>query len=224
MTTSMRELRKERGLTLEKVGQRMGRSHTAVRRWEKGERQPELSEIARLAEIYGVPPAVIFEALLAMTRQAPAPVTTPALKVVPVQGVVQAGVWAEPEMPQEEWESPSLVLPIPELYRQSRVYAVVVRGTSMNLAYPEGTYLVCVSIEDLGEEPADGSHVIVERHDHSGGVEATCKKLVNRPDGTRWLMPESDDPMFSGPIQLTTDETSEVRIVGLVIGNFRPNK
>ena len=184
-------MRQDLGLTLEQVGERLGRSHGAVRLWELGKRQPEVRDMARLAEIYDVPPGVIFDALLEMTREERQPSTAPTPTVVPVQGVVQAGIWSESQSDAlEAWEIPSLVVPIPEMYRFARPYALIVRGESMNLVFPEGTYLVCVSVDDLGAEPPDGAYVIVQRTNTAGEIEATCKRLKLTPEGVSWLMPE----------------------------------
>jgi len=58
-TKTLRQLREERGWTQETLARRLGVGQTAVSAWERGERVPRQRSILRLADLFGVPVAVI---------------------------------------------------------------------------------------------------------------------------------------------------------------------
>lgn len=142
-----------------------------------------------------------------------------------VRGAVQAGLWAEAvEWPPDEWQT--ITLPRPDAHRNH--FGLKVRGPSMNLVYPEGTFLVCVPYLDYGGTLQDGDHVIVERW-QGDSVEATVKELRQAQDGTIWLWPRSDHPEHQSPIALPRngddhpeyDGSSEIRITAIVVADYR---
>ena len=50
----LQELRRARGFSQEELADRLGVSRQAVSKWENGQGKPELDNVVRLAEIYGV--------------------------------------------------------------------------------------------------------------------------------------------------------------------------
>ena len=50
----IRELRKERGLTLKELGAKLGLGEMAISNYETGKRQPSVQTINRLADLFGV--------------------------------------------------------------------------------------------------------------------------------------------------------------------------
>lgn len=50
----IKQLRIERGLTLEQVEKDLGITNSAVSKWERGEREPKLQNVKMLAAYYGV--------------------------------------------------------------------------------------------------------------------------------------------------------------------------
>ena len=50
----LRQLRKEKGITQEALGQYLHYNHTAVANYESGRNEPSLSDLCRLADILGV--------------------------------------------------------------------------------------------------------------------------------------------------------------------------
>lgn len=50
----VRELRKERDMTLKEMGERLGVGEMAVSNYETGRRQPSLETVKRIADIFGV--------------------------------------------------------------------------------------------------------------------------------------------------------------------------
>lgn len=141
---------------------------------------------------------------------------------IPVIGYVQAGLWQE----ARQWEVSDykpIYMPTDERFKGKRIYALEVRGNSMNLLYPSGSCVVCVSAVDYAEvvgEIESGKKVVVERKNPMDGtIEATVKEFVKNEYGT-YLMPHSTDPSFT-PIRTDDGSAGEVKITGVVIGSFR---
>ncbi len=50
----IKELRKERKMTVRELAQKMGVTHPTISNWENGICEPDLKSIAKLADIFGV--------------------------------------------------------------------------------------------------------------------------------------------------------------------------
>lgn len=189
-------------------------------------KKPGRSQSA-LARAMGVDPAIInrmvrglrqikavelplIDAYLRATGEAPfapEPVDT-----VPVVGAVEAGAWREPGL----WDGGEDV-PIMASAANGDLFALRVVGSSMNLRYPEGTYVIARKWEG-GDWPV-GKNVIVQRTDGGGKVETTLKELVMGEDGLE-LWPRSSDPRFQEPVMYKADDAT-VEIIGRVISSYR---
>lgn len=146
---------------------------------------------------------------------------TPAVdrkEVVRITGAVQAGIWQDSVQWQEveQWDVPLIRLnenaPLPD-------FALEVRGTSMNLVYPEGTILYCISYGKGGPSLESGRRVIVHRKREDGLVEATAKEVLIE-NGNMWLCPRSGDPRHQTPIEVGQDGVEEVVVAALVVGSY----
>lgn len=138
-----------------------------------------------------------------------------------VAGHVQAGAFRE----AIEWEQSSwypVDVPVPDRFR-GKAKALEVRGTSMNVDYPEGSIAVWVAMLDF-RVPRHGDDVLVYSYSHNGLIEATLKEFRLDDSGGRWLWPRSHDPLHQAPVDIANpgDEIREIEIVGLVIGSYRP--
>lgn len=143
-------------------------------------------------------------------------------------GEVQAGSWKDAvELPVED----QLVYPIPVGDRPfaDKLFLLRARGDSMNQAdAADGTLLICMDIHDFVGNCRDiepGDRVIAHREDH-GQFEATVKVLELGPDGTRWLVPKSDNPAHQ-PIMLKNPDDwngePEVSVRAVVVGHIALN-
>lgn len=152
-----------------------------------------------------------------------------------VVGAVQAGVFKE-AMEYDAADQYTVSFPVGD-YDNKKVFALEVRGTSMDREYPEGTILYVLPVYELDDDIKSGDHVIVERRRPDGLIEATCKEyVVDAQSGDVWLWPRSDDPLHQQPIHLPIDleaagrvppaytPRDEIAITGVVIGHFTPRK
>jgi transcriptional regulator with XRE-family HTH domain len=58
----MRKWRKDHDLTLDDVGQRLGRTAATVSRWENGTRKPRHNDLQKIEEVLGIPIAEVVNA------------------------------------------------------------------------------------------------------------------------------------------------------------------
>jgi SOS-response transcriptional repressor LexA len=137
----------------------------------------------------------------------------PAARRVPVRGVVQAGAWSEvgvEEAPQD-WT----FFEAPE-YQRAELFALDVRGPSMNRVFPDGSRVICAQPHEAGVR--DGDFVAVRRA-RGGLVETTLKQLV--VEGSEiMLYPRSTDPAHQAPLRLerAPDSQEGPEVIGVVVG------
>jgi SOS-response transcriptional repressor LexA len=142
-----------------------------------------------------------------------------------VIGSVQAGAFKEAlEWPQEERYVTAFAGNLLK-YKNIAKYGLEVKGDSMNMLYPEGSILACISTIQNPIEFKTGQRVIVERRNKEGFHEATVKE-INFVDGNCWLMPKSTNPIHA-PIRLSPngdghEDDQDTKITGLVIGSYQP--
>lgn len=123
-------------------------------------------------------------------------------KTIRILGSVQAGLW----LPVEETfsDTGNAVNVTDDACPGDRGYfALIVEGTSMNLRFPPGTTLLCCPLAEF-PELRDGLYVIVRRTRH-GDAEITVKRFHETEEG-RYLMPETSDPRWSGPVKYDPED------------------
>lgn len=188
-------------------------SQGTVARWERGS-MPEPQRLAQLAELAG-------ETIERFIDSGGGSTIIPLGRALQVKGSVAAGVWREAwEWPEEEWFPyiGGLHVDVPA----DRRFGLKVEGDSMNMVYPHGTILDCVSIHDIGP-PKSGRNVVVIRRRVDGSLEATVKEYVEA-DGRKWLVPRSTNPAFQQPVPVDDGgpDVVETTILALVVGSYRP--
>lgn len=205
----MREVLRKHNLTNTKAAEMMGISQPRLALWLSGKNEPSQENIVKFCEIFNTSPNYLM-----FGEQE--------TDTIPVIGYVQAGLWQE----ARQWEVSDfkpIYMPTDERFKGKRVYALEIRGNSMNLLYPAGSCVVCVSAEDYADvvgEIESGKKVVVERKNPMDmTIEATVKEFVKNEYGT-FLMPHSTDPSFT-PIRTDDGSAGEVKITGVVIGSFR---
>ena len=177
---------------------------------------------ALTAVIHGATPDDLFSGLLTIDNDS--------LSRSYIRGEVQAGAWRErEEWPRSDWKP--ITLPRAAIHKATRSYFLLVRGSSMNQLYPDGTIIECVNLPEYEGTLKSGDKVIVERRDRNGLFETTCKELRLKKD-TAQLWPRSDDPDHQEVITLPwparepetprTDGVEEITLKAVVIRSIRP--
>lgn len=137
-------------------------------------------------------------------------------RMVPIMGSVQAGAWAEVE--SDYPESPEAVPVYLAGFEGASLFALRVRGPSMDKFYPDGTMVVVCPAAEIGVR--EGDHVIVRRA-RNGLCETTIKEVVREKGGIA-LWPRSSDPAFQEPIRLVAarDVDEGPEIIGVVVSSY----
>lgn len=206
----MVQLRKRKGWTQGDLAERVGVEQPTVQRWERGQREPKFEQLFKIAEVLGVDAATL------LSKDA----ITPLGPTLYIKGEVQAGLWRPAiELPEADWITFTGRADVTADPKHR--FGLRVIGNSMDLLYPEGTILECVSL--FGHvEAVPGKRVIVIRKDVHGDCEATVKELIES-EGELWLVPRSSDPSHA-PIRLDGEYPGieETRIAAVVVASVRP--
>lgn len=133
------------------------------------------------------------------------------LKGIPIHGDVAAGAWIEPAVMIDAEDQIDLLMAAPAL--QDDIFALRVRGSSVNKIAADGDYVVCLALDEA--DPND--LVVVERVREQGGLRETTVKRLRTVGNRRLLYPESNDAQWKDPIPYGEDEGEEVRIIGRVL-------
>lgn len=208
-------LRRSLGKSQAEFAEMFNVTQGSVSRWENGA-MPDPAAIARLAEMVG-------EDVRTFLGGAPSDASFVNLgQRLMVRGSVAAGVWRDAyEWPEDEWFPYTGGTHVS--VDANRRFGLRVEGDSMNIIYPHGTVLDCVSIFDA-ETPQSGQRVVVVRKREDDSLEATVKEYVVDADGRQWLVPRSTNPAFQAPIAVDEPQPGivETRIIALVVGSYRP--
>ena len=199
---SIKRARAEKGLTQAELAEKLNVRQATISSWEKGVATPRETAFAALADALEV----------GVEKLRYGSEITTGLRRVKVVGDVMAGNFRTALEYDEEDQSEIWVPNIPP-----RAYALISKGESMNLRYPEGTYLICLPVQEF-ETIKDKAGVIVHRSNAEGMWEATVKEY-RVVDGKKYLWPRSDHPDHQSPIHFENGE--QVEITAIVIGTYR---
>lgn len=165
----IKQLRKERGISLEALGAQMRSDLTAstISKLENRRMALSLDYILDIARVLGVPPvAIVYEGDVSSVR------------VVPVAGSIAAGNW------QEAVEMSGETMVIPSHLQGKNLFALRARGDSMDAIVPDGGFVV---INPDDRELVDGKKYAVM----NGDGETTLKEFCASP---LRLLPCSSNP------------------------------
>lgn len=206
----LQALRKKAGLSTAEAAEATGQSDDTVKSHEKGVRGISRDKALKYARLYGVD----VEYVLGF-QKAPQGVQLSATRGLPVKGSVMAGAFRE-SLEDPDGDQERLPVQYDTAYAEAVQFALRVQGASMNQIYPDGSYVICVRVED--SQPRVGDHVVVQR-EKGGLYEFTLKELQRNPKtGRLYLLPKSDDPKFQAPIELVD---GQIEIVAVVIGSYQ---
>lgn len=209
----LQRLRKQRGFSAAALAKKAGVAASTVRAHESGQNQIHADVAATYAHILEVQPEfILFGAKMFVSAE------NTEVRMVPVLGNVQAGAWHE--IPDEPTVKEYIPFIDPQYRRASNIYALDVRGPSMNLEYPDPSRIVVVDAVEAGVR--EGDHVVVRRRKGSF-VETTLKEVVIGTGGRVELWPRSTDPNFQEPfiIERARDADDGPEIIAVVIGAYK---
>lgn len=203
------------GLNAFQTAKKAGLGGSYVRDILRGKtRSPNVENIAKLAAALDTTPEWFFTDGLeetALKRGA----TVTGLNVV---GKIQAGNWVDRSIIDEDPEHEIIPVARDPRFPKARQYALAVEGDSMNLEYPDGSYVTCVDYWDSGLALKDGFIVHVERR--NGPLVEMTLKAVETIDGEQMLCPRSTN-LKHKPIRLEGDGGTEIVVRGVVTGSYR---
>lgn len=146
------------------------------------------------------------------------------LEGLPLLGNIQAGAWVEAvEAPEGAGVEMVQVVRDPR-FPHARQYALKVVGDSMDLDYPDGSVVTCVSFADSGLALTEGMIVHVERHQAGGQLVETTLKQVQRRNGKIHLVPRSSNPRHRAFAIDGESNDTEVICKGVVLGGWAPRQ
>lgn len=185
----IREAREMRGLSQTALARKCDVSRAAVSQWESDGTTPTGPNLVAIATALAVNARWLAEGK--GPRAADNDPMTPNfeetdLSVGPTRviGEVEAGVFKDTleYVPDDQFD---IYVPVDPRFRRLNRAALKVRGPSMNLVYPEGSFIVVVPVMELGEDwqPRSGMRVVVQRSNAVGQVEATVKEIEIDSEG-----------------------------------------
>jgi SOS-response transcriptional repressor LexA len=143
---------------------------------------------------------------------------------LPVLGAIQAGAWLDIAVIDPDSEPEIMQVPPDKRFPRNIQYVLLVRGNSMDLDWPDGSYVTCVDFAASGLSLREGQTLHVERRE-GHRTEITLKMLhKHRQGGAFWLYPRSSDPKWQ-PIPLDARQgEAEVVVKGVITGGWRPSQ
>lgn len=209
MGQRIKEARKAKGFTLQRVADAFGINRSSVANWERDDTRPDMDKIHTLAKLLGVSGDYLINGI--STPSIPkmeANVSNIKIRMIPVLSWVQAGSWTE-TMSVTKSDAIEWIAADSEIGEAG--FGLIVRGDSMSPYYLEGDRIQVkpdIQMEDLH----DGDLVVAVMNG-----DATFKRLVI--DGKdRYLQALNKD--WAG--RQTIELTEACQIIGLVVGSYRP--
>lgn len=208
------EAMKRKKIGAKPLAKRANLGETAVRDFMKNDHQDiRLLTLKKISSALDMELEDLFSAY-----DGPAPVRLgPQLSI---KGAVAAGQWCEAyEWPEDDWQTFTGRGDVTA--NIAHRFGLKVMGDSMDVIYPEGTIIECVSLFGTAEA-SPGKKVVVIRKRSDLMIEATVKQLVEI-DGELWLTPRSHNPIHQS-FRLGDEQPDiiETRIIAVVVSSVRP--
>lgn len=200
-------------LSRSKASADAGLSSTFIRDIERRGGNPTLSSLKKLAKVLRVDVEFLTQAEEQVSDRQ---IETQEL---PVVGTIEAGQFRDITIFDQEDNFPVINVVADRRFKHAKQYALKVAGDSMNLKYPNGSFVICVDYVESGMALQKGMTVHVT-HTLAGThlVEVTLKEIASI-NGEIILMPRSSNPRYK-PITMQGGEDSEYRICGIVTGSL----
>lgn len=144
----------------------------------------------------------------------------PAIPLAEMQvvGRIQAGTWVDSTLVDDEYDRETIPMYPDPRFPHAKQYGLKVVGDSMDLEYPDGSYVTCVDFVASGLGTKVGLTVHVERY--TGPLVEATLKVIEMVDGKLMLVPRSSNPKHK-PIPIEGDGGTVIAIRGVVTGSYR---
>ena len=188
----IKNLRKKAGYTQEELASMLDFGKSTIAMYESGQRTPDYSTMKKIAVIFNVDINYLYE----FEKKAP-------LKI-PVLGKVAAGVPIEAVTDVLDYEEIS-----PNMLKDgSEYFALQLKGDSMEPKMSDGDVVIVRK-----QEAIDNGQIAIVC---VNGYEATCKKVMIKPNGAIILQPlnPTHEPMFYTPEEVVS---LPITILGRVV-------
>ncbi|PEA87051.1 XRE family transcriptional regulator [Bacillus thuringiensis] len=215
---NIKKLRKNYDLSQKELAEIAHVTDKAVSSWEKGNSEPRMGAIQRMADHFGILKSSIIEEngidnLINIHKHQPLSPGTIATKgasmKVPIYGSISAGIPFEMISADNYKEIPA---PIAKDYPNA--FLLQIEGDSMNKLFPSGTY----ALIDPCTEVNNGEIAAVDVN----GCEATLKRFFKLSNGIA-LEPESYNPEHSVQFfDCRKGECEDIRVLGKLVWHMAP--
>lgn len=197
MIAMLRMLRKQRGISMKKLGEAVGVAESTISQYETGKREADYEMLLRLSEYFNVS----IDYLLRGSDAIPS-IEQSGVRI-PVLGRIPAGVPLEAIEEIIGWEEIS-----PDMLRGGKQYfALQIHGDSMEPEYLDGDTIIVLKQEDA--ETGDDVVAMVN------GNDATFKRISKVDDG---ILLRPINPKYD-PFHFSADDVQglPVKVLGVCI-------
>lgn len=227
------------GMTASAASVAAGMSNSLIRNWQKKRdgkpgSAPTVESIQRLAPVLRSPVAYLLEGVGPSDSAdiSNIDVRNSHVAGLPVLGAINAGVWKDTSIFDQDSEARMLPVPGNQRFPHARQYYLEVIGDSMDLKYPDRSFVACVDFAESGLALKEGMTVHVERRRFGGQLVEITLKTVEKHDGVLTLVPKSSNPKhlpfpmpkFRDGALKTTMGDAEIFVRGVVIGMYQEEK
>lgn len=196
----IRELRKNRCMTMKELGAIVGLAESTISQYETGKREPDNETLLRLGEFFNT--SVDYLLGRETVAGGPPEPSVPGSKWIPVIGTIPAGTPVEAIEEILDYEEIT-----PQMASQGEHFALKIKGQSMEPKISDGDVVIVRKQDDC--ENGEIAVVLVN------GDEATVKRIKKGPEGLM-LIPNNPayEPMFYSNAEI---ESLPVSIIGKVV-------
>ena len=203
--------RQSQRISVRELARRIGSDPNTVSRLETGKRRMSVEWLSTLCDALGLRASELLE-------------TTRPEEHVVVKAAACVNSWLE-----DCWYGAdkryAVQVPADPRYPGVERFAVDGQCLAMNLRYPEGSLLICISFEAVeGGIEIDKRYLIETRRVREGVEESelSVKTLIMDNDNRLRFVSESSDPDYQLSVPVFGAGDSEVQPIALVIGSVQP--
>lgn len=191
----LRKLRKENGVSVDQVGEVLGKSGKTISAWEVGNGEPKADDILKLANYFNVGFSAFYEGYEGFDEYAE----------VPLLGRIAAGTAIEMDNVGDSFSIPRTMRD-----RYPGCFLLIVTGESMNKILPNGCYALIRPCHEVIKDNAPYAVCV-------NGYDATIKRVRKLNNGFE-LVPDSDDPTYTKQVfNYNEPGTETITIIGEVV-------